>query len=336
MMGRNGHNERGFVVVLAAATVLIVLGVAALVADAGIALMGRTDLSKAVDAAALAGAQELPDNRRAARAIAADYVSRNTNRSLYAAPDVKVSFSGNNAIRVRASLALPAMFSRVLGYSELDVGASAIATRFDPDVAVIIDRSGSMCADSHGPRIACPTPGPWEPFNSIQNSAKSFVEALRTTGTIALISYSTSATLDVPSTLDTALLQSTIDGLVPSGYTDIAGSVEEAINELLLLLSTNPKLIILLTDGQPNAANGRYVGMNGGAQDNLIAAANTAKERGIIIYSIAYGDAADNGLMETVAAITEGRFYHAPDTETLDRIYAEIADTHPVRLTYVD
>ena len=172
---------------------------------------------------------------------------------IYPEPAPTVTFPASNRVRVETEFTLPTTFLRVLGVDNLNVGAAAEATRFDPDIVLIIDRSGSMCRDSHGLSETCPNDGiPWEPFTTIQATATEFINQIPGDPTFALVSYSTSATLDVLPTLDRGSVQAAIAGLIPGGYTDIAGSLTVAVDDILLTLGSNPKLIVLLTDGVPN------------------------------------------------------------------------------------
>lgn len=323
-------------VILAAALLLVLIAMAALVADGGILLLGRSDISMAVDFAAVAGAQELPD-QGAARDEALRYAQLNLNRSLYPASAPRISFPNPNTIRVEAEMGLQSTFLRALGVDALDVGAEAEATRFDPDVALVIDRSGSMCDDSHNTGNGCPNDGtPWEPFTTIQRTANDFVDQIPGDPTWAVVSYSNNARLDLAPTTNRALVHATIDSLTPGGRTDIAGSLLLAIDQILLTLGRAPKLIILLTDGKPNAVNGVPVSEAQAAQAVMDAAAY-AFSQGILLYAINYGNNADNTLMQAAAEATEGgQFYHAPDGATLEGVYDDIANRRLVRLTYVD
>jgi Flp pilus assembly protein TadG len=332
----NRHDEKG-AAVWAALLIVVFLSIAALVADFGIILLARTELSRAVDAGALAGAQELPDED-SARELAEDYVARNIKFSRYGNVVPDVTFPASNVIRVRSTANSPAFFARILSLTGFSVGAAAEATRFDPDIAIVIDRSGSMCQDSHPSAGAnCPATGPWEPFNTIQDTAKAFVDEVPGSPAITLISYATTARLDVAATTNKALVKNAINNLRPGGYTDIASSVMQAIEALLAIPGDRPQLIVLLTDGRTNVVNGRFLGDNHpSARSTLLRAADVAFENGIIIHGINYGIQTDNALMRSVAEATEGDFYYAPTDESLRDVYAEIARKAYIRLTWVN
>jgi hypothetical protein len=333
-MSRNTNNvENGMITALGAVSLLTVFCIAALVTDVGFILVKRTELSKAVDAGALAGAQDLP-NQTSARAMATNYVVLNVRPS---APETNISFPTGNTIRVSANYRAPSFFAKVIGVMSFDVPAVAEAKRFDPNLALIIDRSGSMCEISHPKAGAnCPAVGPWEPFNTIQGIAKGFVDEMDGDPQITLISYSTTARLDVALTNNRALVKKALDDLKPGGYTDIASSVNEAIDELLKATGPEPKLVILLTDGRTNTVNGKFVGDgNSKAVNALLDSSKAAKDKGIVIHGINYGKDVDNATMRQVAESTEGRFYYAPDDASLKVVYTDIASKSYVRLTYV-
>lgn len=70
---RGGASEQGASLILVAASMMLVLGVAALAIDIGHAQTERLRLQNAADAAALAGSFEIPDDAATARDTAGDY-----------------------------------------------------------------------------------------------------------------------------------------------------------------------------------------------------------------------------------------------------------------------
>ena len=321
--------------VLAALMLVVVLSIAAIVVDYGMIMVSRTELSKAVDAGALAGAQDLP-NQGSARTIATNFVTLNVNQPHYGTAIPTISFPSANTVRVRATMNSPSLFAKVLSLTDFPVAATAEATRLDPDVAIIIDRSGSMCHDSH-PSGGCPTNGPWQPFTTVQQVAKAFVDEIPGTPVFTLISFSTTAHLDIALTSNRTAVKAAIDGLRPNGGTDIAAGLNAAIDQLLTATGNPPELVVLLTDGKSNTVNGHNVGESSPLPaEALIAAANRAHDEGIIVYGINYGSQTDDALMSQVAQITEGAFYKAPNTASLAGIYADIAAKAHIRLTFVN
>lgn len=71
------NNEQGSVAILVMLMMVVLLASTGAVIDVGLVLVNRTKLSNAMDYAALAGAQELPDNTSDAEAVAMDYLIEN-------------------------------------------------------------------------------------------------------------------------------------------------------------------------------------------------------------------------------------------------------------------
>jgi|SRR5680860_87701 len=121
------QKERGSVVVLVALALTTLLGFCALVTDVGLMYAQKAHLQNSVDAAALAGAQELPSNPTDAKIIAIDYAARN------GASDVTVTFEVNNAkIIVQATQQVPTFFARIWGITEEQISVSARAMMVPP------------------------------------------------------------------------------------------------------------------------------------------------------------------------------------------------------------
>lgn len=126
------RSERGQALVMSIISLVVVLGMAALVLDVGAWFHQKRQLQATADAAALAGAQKLPDNAGGASAQALTYANKNGGG--VDAGDVTVS-SGpmtNDTIKVNAHKTNEAFFSRVLGVVNVNVGATATARVFVP------------------------------------------------------------------------------------------------------------------------------------------------------------------------------------------------------------
>jgi len=121
------RNERGQVIVLTVISLAALLGMAALVLDVGAWFREKRQLQASADAAALAGAQMLPDTPGTAINTAVTYADKNGGGVL--ASDVTISSTNgsNDTIAVAAKKNQPGFFSRVFGVSAVDVGAKAKA-----------------------------------------------------------------------------------------------------------------------------------------------------------------------------------------------------------------
>jgi hypothetical protein len=124
------RNERGQAVVLTVLAMVVLLGMAALVLDVGAWFHEKRQLQATADAAALAGAQALPERPSDATNLALSYAGKNGGGGVTAG-DITISTSkyGNDTIRVNTHKTDPGFFSRVLGIKTVNVKASATATR---------------------------------------------------------------------------------------------------------------------------------------------------------------------------------------------------------------
>ncbi|MGI9659300.1 MAG: pilus assembly protein TadG-related protein [Gaiellaceae bacterium] len=159
------ERDRGAVLVLVAGSLLVFLIFSAFVVDIGRAYFAQRHLQAAADAAALAGAQELPDPGTAI-AVASNYDgdagSKNartnvtvtgtdiTTRCLSSAPGCDPV----NAVVVEQTSDVPTYFAKIIGINSIPVTVKATACSpcgAKPlDIMIVLDRTGSMCMDSFG------------------------------------------------------------------------------------------------------------------------------------------------------------------------------------------
>jgi Flp pilus assembly protein TadG len=158
-------DESGQVLLLTGVLMAIFLVVVALVVDIGHTRLVQRQLQAGVDAAALAGAQELPDGT-VAQATAVEYsptpgrknavntVNNATTSALVrcipSIPGCNTRYATANAITVTSTSTVPTFFAKIIGISSLTVTAKATACfpcSVRPlDIMLILDRTGSMCA----------------------------------------------------------------------------------------------------------------------------------------------------------------------------------------------
>jgi Putative Flp pilus-assembly TadE/G-like/von Willebrand factor type A domain len=159
------HNdESGQVFVFLAVMLIVLLGCAALVVDVGRAYLAKRHLQASADAAATAGALELPDPI-AAHDYAMNYSgqdgAKNDNDKL---PGVATSVTTKclsfapctpvNTVVVEQTTVVPTIFAKVLGIDQFTIKAKATAcspcSSKPLDIMLVLDRTGSMCQDSDG------------------------------------------------------------------------------------------------------------------------------------------------------------------------------------------
>jgi len=125
-MRRKGvfRNENGNVAVLMALSMTMLIGFVALAVDGGLALLERSRLQRAADAAALAGVLELPERPEQAAEHARNAAAMNG----VAAAAVNVEFSEDRRdITVTARRSVPFYFAPVLGVNAAEMHAAATA-----------------------------------------------------------------------------------------------------------------------------------------------------------------------------------------------------------------
>ncbi len=119
------RSDRGQATVLTLIFLVAVLGAAGLVLDVGAWFREQRDTQSTADAAALAGAQELPEFPGDAGALADSYVGKNGGGSQ------QVSFStaalANDTITVKVARETPGVFAKLFGIDSVTVGAKASA-----------------------------------------------------------------------------------------------------------------------------------------------------------------------------------------------------------------
>jgi Flp pilus assembly protein TadG len=156
------HDEAGQVIAFSLVCMVVLLAMVGFAVDAGHAYLVQRQLQSGVDAAALAGAQELPD-ATLATSVARQYGPNAKNpatavdnatttvamKCVKSAPGCSSQFSTYNAVQVTASSSVSTFFARVLGIDSLDVKATATAcspcSAKPLDIMIVLDRTGSMC-----------------------------------------------------------------------------------------------------------------------------------------------------------------------------------------------
>ena len=166
---RLAADETGQVILFALIAMVALVAMVGFVVDVGHAYLVQRQLQSGVDAAALAGAQHLPEPGPTTQ-VAMDYgpspgkrnaVTANDNaqttvtmRCVQAAPGCSSTFDTYNAVHVRATSDVKTVFARVIGFDKFTVTASATAcspcSAKALDIMLVLDRSGSMCKTRNG------------------------------------------------------------------------------------------------------------------------------------------------------------------------------------------
>lgn len=125
MNAHRARNQRGQATVLTLVFLVVLLGMAALVLDVGSWYRADRDTQSTADAAALAGAQALPDDTAQAQSLAATYASKNGGGLQSTA--ISSENNPDDTIQVSVQRQAPGIFTKVFGLNSATVGSKATA-----------------------------------------------------------------------------------------------------------------------------------------------------------------------------------------------------------------
>jgi Flp pilus assembly protein TadG len=217
------------------------------------------------------------------------------------------------------------------------------ATQVELDVAIVLDRSGSMAFPVD--QIAAPgvmpssaPPGwnfgdpapPGSRWTDAVVAVTDFLNEMKRTPQqelIGLATYNHVAATDLPlrntyDLISNRLLE--ISNNFEAGGMTIGGGIDEGLNVLANPTSSRPwstKVVILLTDGKHNWGTAP------------LSAAGRAKKQGVVCYTVSFSNEADINLMQKIAEDTGGKHFRTRDRDELRRAFRSIANELPVLLT---
>jgi len=251
-------------------------------------------------------------------------------------------------LRTEKSAATPSgpvelIFPGFLGTNTASVSMESKSTQVELDIALVIDRSGSMAyaADEPArfppyPRAAPPgwdfgqpVPDPSRWLDTV-DGIRVFLEELDRTPQlehVSLITYSTNARIDLQPTSNYSRFQPILDRYsnnFQSGHTNIGMGLRQAGNSLVKSSQARPwavKVIVLMTDGLENRG------------PNSITEARRLADDGLMIFTVTFSDEANQNRMREVANIGGGRHYHATSGDDLRRVFRDIGRRMPTLVT---
>jgi len=156
--------------------------------------------------------------------------------------------------------------------------------------------------------------------NNAKNSAKMFVDLMKTGDKIGIVDFDDIVTVTYPpiridstSTIKTSA-KNAIDSLYARGMTSIGGGLQAGQNQLTSRGAGDPTwAMVLLSDGWENTAPM--------VRDVLPGIIATRKTR---VYTIGLGSGADESLLNTIALLTGGFYRFSPSGAELSAIYQDI------------
>ncbi|OHA89671.1 MAG: hypothetical protein A3C70_03365 [Candidatus Zambryskibacteria bacterium RIFCSPHIGHO2_02_FULL_43_14] len=192
---------------------------------------------------------------------------------------------------------------------------------FPVDVALVIDRSGSM--DDLGTT-------PPQPLTDVKNNALYFVGQLGKNDRHALISFANEASQPVDAMLgvDLGTIERTINSISiatsSAQNTNIGAGILAAREELNSTRHREgaDKALVLLTDGVPTLPE--RIGINDYPKTYALESAELIRKDNISIYTIGLGKDVDIDFLKALATTT-AEAYFVPSTKELNNIYKQIA-----------
>lgn len=221
---KTSKRERGAVLLTIALFLLLLLGFTALGIEAGRWYLVRAELSKSVDAGALAGAKHLANPHVDPRTLAQQFTEANFPTGFLGTPGTgpgsvqfNVQMMPNGQVHVDGRTHALPVLAQVVGVRDVPVSSSGMAQKRDVEIMMVLDRSGSMSG---------------QPFADLKDASKSFLDHFATTQNtdkVGLISYSTSVSVErALGTQFVVPLKNAIDAMSTDAYTNIEDALDQA------------------------------------------------------------------------------------------------------------
>lgn len=335
---RELRDESGQVIVLMTGAMLTLLGVVGLVLDVGIHLEEKRQLQNAVDAAAHAGAQMLPDTGDAATQANTYFEANRPDGS--AALAISYPTPDREQIEIVGTVQVNYTFFALFGRDSATITARAVAGAQSTDIVLALDRSGSMCRDSHFLTSNCPAPPPdHEPMTSVKAAANGFADLFEPGyARVGLVSFASTSSIDQTASTNFgsgSALESAVNNIYPGGSTNIGDAIDDAHYNVLNGSETRAdaiKIVVLLSDGVPNRCAGGASCSDAAAANYARAQAQEAAADDVVIYTIGLGANVDTALMQDLATIGNGVYVPSPTAADLDSTFDTIASLIKVRI----
>jgi uncharacterized protein YegL len=179
------------------------------------------------------------------------------------------------------------------------------------DVILALDVSGSMKGDK---------------ITNALKSAKSFIALLKSdpTNRFSLVSFSTTAKLQLGLTDNSDSINQAIDSLKIESKTCVRCGLDAADKELFANGRADAKkIVILLTDGKANVSGDTQVS----AEQAALNVVKNSKTQGLTVYPIGIGYDVNPSFLQQLATMSNGVYYFAPTAIQINDQFALIYKT---------
>jgi Mg-chelatase subunit ChlD len=279
------NNQKGAIIVIFALTMIVLIGFAALGTEVGKWYLTRAELSKAVDAAALAGAANISNpNIASVETLAKEFGMEN-----FHAGDLgtetgarSVAFTATvqegGKLTVTGTTSSLAILARIFGVDQVATRADGVAQKNRVEIMMVLDRSGSMSGT---------------PIADLKDAAKGFLNYYQDTqddDKIGLVSFATGVKVNYP--LDHNFftpIETAINALSATGATNAEDALSQAGAYFTDQSSVAPanrvqQYIVFFTDGRPTAFRSIFV-RNGTNYDAVVCSTGNCDSNSDSMYS---------------------------------------------------
>lgn len=363
------QERSGAILPLLAVGMLVIVILAAFAINIAYLELTRTEMYIASDAASRAAGREfmlsnrMQDARRRGRLAAelnkiggkqliledADFVfGQSTRESLSARYSFTPGGNYPNAVEVTARRTdtsangpINVLIPNPFGVSGINSIQTARANQTEVDIAIVLDRSGSMAfaanESSAGDLPAAAPPG-WNFNGPVPNPSRwrnavravhEFLDELKASPVseqVSLSTYNNGVVIDRELTFNYSSIETAMRNYTNNfgeGDTNIGGGIAAGLHTFSMpqCRSYASKVIIVLTDGIDTVGS------------NPVFAAEEAAKKQVMVFAITFSDEADQNTMRLVAEKGLGKHYHATNGVSLTGVFRDIARQLPILLS---
>ena len=221
---RNKKGESGSVLLTFTLFLMVLLAFAAVATEGGRWFLVRAELSKSVDAGALAGAKNISNPNVNPVTLAEEFCAENFQNGYLGTPgsgtgtvNFHAEMLGADHVKVDGHASAVAILGKILGFNLVPVASAGVAAMKEVEIMLILDRSGSMQG---------------KPFADLKVAAKSFLDFFVDTQAkdkMGLISFSTAVTVNRPlGTNYVTAMKTAIDAMAANDYTNAEDALDHA------------------------------------------------------------------------------------------------------------
>jgi hypothetical protein len=252
---RKIKEERGAIAAFVVVSLVGIIGAGGLAVDLGRGYLRQIRISRAVDAAAIAAASAVRQGQTVAeqqgRAVAALNGITDGQNDVTFSLSFDLSAQGETTVAAQATQPLPTTLMRIMGWEEMDIGASAVAAVPPVDLSLVLDQSGSLARE-----------GAWDDLQgAVIEFLGNFSDVI---DQFSLTHFQVRADTPISMTdFFTTPMTTEIQNMVSAGDTNTGEGLRLGMEQMQLpvLRPRSRKVLVFFTDGRPtafrNIINGR-------------------------------------------------------------------------------